>query len=195
VANPEAVFGCTPGRVFAASRRRLAGLLIGLAAATGLAAFYAVNHQRLWPAILALGVGVLALFALRMSGDLDPRRLTLAAGRLTLQTRRHLVERDVAGAEARRLETAEIDHLARLISTGPFVTASGGFDSQKLGEFDLYASDLSNAVLIELGEERLIVTPDEPDRFLESLRDSKLERSDAPVSRGGRRGGLPRGAA
>ena len=130
-----------------------------------------------------------------MSGDLDPRRLTLAAGRLTLQTRRHLVERDVAGAEARRLETAEIDHLARLISTGPFVTASGGFDSQKLGEFDLYASDLSNAVLIELGEERLIVTPDEPDRFLESLRDSKLERSDAPVSRGGRRGGLPRGAA
>ncbi len=167
--NPELEFECTPGRRFAASRRRLAALLVAVAAVAGLAAFFAWSHARTWPAILAGGVAVLALFALRMSGDLDPRKLTLSGGRLTIQTRRHLLERNVAGAMAHRLAPDEVEHLDRLVSAGGFVTAAGGFDSRLLGEFDLYASDTANAVLLELGEERLIVTPDEPERFLASL--------------------------
>jgi hypothetical protein len=38
-----------------------------------------------------------------------------------------------------------------------------------LGELELYASDFAHAVLVDLGETRLIVTPDDPEAFLGAL--------------------------
>jgi len=70
---------------------------------------------------------------------------------------------------ARRLRGDEIVHVEGLASAGGMVAGSGGFDSHRLGEFDLYASDLANAVLVEAEEIRVVVTPDEPDEFLASL--------------------------
>ena len=104
-----------------------------------------------------------------MSGDLDPLELWLQGGRLTIRTRRHLIRQPVTGATVRRLSGDEVSHLRRLTSKGGFLTSAGGFDSHLLGEFDLYASDLGKAVLLELGDQRLVVTPDDPEAFLEAL--------------------------
>jgi hypothetical protein len=79
----------------------------------------------------------------------------------------------LAGAVARRLDPAEVRDLERLATLGGVTAGSGGFESRRLGEIELYASDLRNAVLIESGEERLVVTPDEADRFVESLRGAR----------------------
>ena len=162
-------FPCSPEPARRAGRRRLAIVLALLAATALAAAVFAWTRDRTWPAILAAIAAWAPLFAWRMSGDLDPVELWLDNGRLTIRTRRHLIRRPFAGATARRLRHEEVSHLRRLTSSAGFLTSAGGFDSHLLGEFDLYASDLDHALLVEIGDERLIVTPDDPRAFLEAL--------------------------
>ena len=65
-------------------------------------------------------------------------------------------------------------HSQPSIPQGPkcsgIVAGSGGFDSHLLGEFDLYASDLENSLFVDAGGSRLVLTPDQPDEFVESFR-------------------------
>jgi len=167
-------FACSPGGVILAGRRRLRMLLVGLtllmlavAAATWVAG-------RLWPGILAFAVAAVPWTAWRMSGDLDPLWLELADGWLTVQMRRRRERFPVSGAAARRLTPEETAHLERLASAGGVAAGSGGFESHLLGELDLYASDFSHAVLVDLGESRLIVSPDAPDELLAALRNTAI---------------------
>lgn len=122
-----------------------------------------------WPALFALLVALIPWTAWRMSGDLDPLRLDLEGSTLILQLRRRRLRHPLGGAQARRLTPGEIAHLERLATSGGVVVGTGGFDSRFLGEFELYASDLANAVLLDLGETRLVLTPDDPDRFLAAI--------------------------
>jgi hypothetical protein len=73
------------------------------------------------------------------------------------------------GAAARELQREEKDHIRRLASTAGLVAGVGGFDSHVIGEFDLYATDLEKAVLIDSGEDRFIVSPDKPTDFLAAI--------------------------
>lgn len=122
------------------------------------------------PALLAAAVAGVLWLAWRMSGDLDLLWLELDDDHfLTLQLRRRRERFDVAGATARRLGREEIAHLEGLASSAGVVAASGGFDSHRLGEVSLYASDLDHAVLIDAGEARLVVTPDDPEALLAAV--------------------------
>ena len=162
-------FACSPSAARRAGRRRLALLLVAVSAAALVAAGVAWSGDRKAAAMLAAAVGLLPLFAWRMSGDLDPVELWLAAGKLTVRTRRHLLRWPSAGATARRLTADEIGHVAGLSQTAGFLTSASGFDSHLLGELELYASNLANAVLVDLGEDRLVLTPDDPEAFLTAL--------------------------
>jgi hypothetical protein len=122
-----------------------------------------------WPAVLALLVAGVPWTAWRMSGDLDLLWLDVTNGNLVIQMRRRRERFPVSGAGVRRLTPEEIEHLERLATTGGVTAGTGGFDSRLLGEVDLYASDLTNSVLVDLGENRLIVTPDDPGGLLEAL--------------------------
>jgi hypothetical protein len=105
-----------------------------------------------------------------MSGDLDPLWLEVDGESLHLQLRRKRVSSPLLAPTARRLTDGEIAYLTGLTSRASGIVAgTGGFDSQRLGEFNLYASNLSRAVLVETGESRLIVTPDEPDAFVAAV--------------------------
>jgi hypothetical protein len=163
-------FPCSPGGVILRGRRRLTLLLLGLA---GLMVVVAVLTWwlagRFWPALLAFLVALIPWTAWRMSGDLDPLWLDLEDGALVIQMRRRRERFAIAGAEAWRLIPEEIAHLETLTSAGGVSAGTGGFESHRLGEFDLYATDLRNAVVVDLGESRLIVTPDDPGAFLEAL--------------------------
>jgi hypothetical protein len=164
-----ALFRCSPGGRIAAGRRRLKGLLAALALLMLMVAAWTLWADRLVPALLAGAVAAVALFTLRMSGDLEPLRLEVAADQLTVQTRRRWLRVPLPAVAARRLRADEIRHLESLAAAGGVVAGSGGFDSHRLGEFDLYASDLANSVLVEAEETRIIVTPDQPEEFLDSL--------------------------
>jgi hypothetical protein len=163
-------FPCSPGGVILRGRRRLTLLLLGLA---GLMLVVSILTwwvaDRGWPALLAFLVALIPWTAWRMSGDLDPLWLDLEDGWLVVQMRRRHERFAVAGAEAWRLTPEEVAHLETLTTAGGVAAGTGGFESHRLGEFDLYATNLQNAVVVDLGETRLIVTPDDPRGFLEAL--------------------------
>jgi hypothetical protein len=165
-------FPCTPGGAILRGRRRLRTLLVGLALLMVGVAVATWIAGRLWPGLLALLVAAIPWTAWRMSGDLDPLWLELEDGWLAVQMRRRRERFPVSGAEARRLTPEETAHIERLASAGGVAAGSGGFESHLLGELDLYASDFAHAVLLDLGESRLIVTPDAPDELLAALRNT-----------------------
>ncbi|HSF43618.1 MAG TPA: PH domain-containing protein [Thermoanaerobaculia bacterium] len=166
-------FPCTPGGAVVRGRRRLRYLLLGLAGLMVVVAIATWIVGRFWPGLIALLVAFIPWTAWRMSGDLDVLWLDLVAGRLTVQMRRRHERFAIAGAEARRLAPDEIAHLETLTEAGGVSAGTGGFESHRLGEFDLYASNLANAVLVDLGETRLIVTPDDPEGFLAAVGGSR----------------------
>lgn len=166
------LFRCTAGGRVAAGRRRLKGLLalVALVMLAVSAGTWAAG--RVVPALLAAAVAAVALFILRMSGDLEPLQLEVTPEQLVVQTRRRWLRVPLPALAARRLRPDEIRHVEALATAGGVVAGTGGFDSHRLGEFDLYASDLANAVLLEAEEMRVIVTPDDPEEFLAGLRAS-----------------------
>ena len=163
-------FPCTPGGVIARGRRRMEWLFLVLALTMLVATVVAWVTGRLVPGLLALTVVVIIAVARRMSRELQPRAVELVPGNLTIETESHRIDVPIDGAKIRHLEPAEIRHLERLASVGGIVAGSGGFDSHLLGEFDLYASDLENSLFVDAGGSRLVLTPDQPDEFVESFR-------------------------
>ena len=168
-------FACTPGGAILRGQRRLRRLLVGLALVlVASAVLYWLSllirgGGSWWPGLFALLGAAVPWMAWRMSGDLDLLGLEVEGGRLTIRMRRRGERYDLAGAVSRRLTPEEISYLERLATNGGVTAGTGGFESHRLGEFDLYASDLANAVLVDLGETRLVVTPDDPEGFLEAL--------------------------
>jgi hypothetical protein len=162
-------FACTPGGAIARGRRRLRLLFAGLGGALLAATLLAWAQGRLVAGLLPLVVAGVVGTAWRMSGDLDVLELELADGRLAVRMRRQRREVGVRGARARRLDAGERRHLERLATTAGVTASTGGFDSSLLGEFDLHAADLENAVLVETEADRLVVTPDRCDDFVAAL--------------------------
>ena len=162
-------FPCTPGGAVLRGRLRLRWLLVGLAVLMIVVAVLTWMAGQRWPAVFALLVAAVPWTAWRMSGDLDTFWLDVDKSYLTIQMRRRRERFPLAGAEVRRLTPEEIEHLERLATSGGVTAGTGGFDSRLLGEIDLYAGNFANAVLIDLGESRLVVTPDNPEGLLEAL--------------------------
>jgi hypothetical protein len=163
-------FPCTAGGAVLRGRLRLRRLLLGLTVLMVAVGIVTLAVGRIFPGIFALLVALVPWTAWRMSGDLDPLWLDLAGSWLTVQMRRRHERFPVIGAEARRLTPEEIETLERLATSGGLVAGTGGFESRLLGELDLYASNLENAVLLDSGDLRKVVTPDDPEGFLEALR-------------------------
>lgn len=95
--------------------------------------------------------------------------LELADDEMRIRMRYRSELLSIAGARGRRLTGPEILHLERLATLGGITASHGGYESHLLGEIELYASDLANAVLVETEERRLIVTPDDPEVFLRNI--------------------------
>lgn len=159
-------FSCTPSGVIASSRRWFSGFLLVLALTMVVATLAMILAGRWVPALLSAGVGLVVGMAWRMSRELSLQWLEISKDRLIVQTASVRFELALDDAATRVLEDEEIAHIRRLASTAGLVAGVGGFDSHLLGEFGLYATDLDHAVLIDSGEERLVVTPDDPERFI-----------------------------
>lgn len=176
-----ATFECTPGGTIGRGRRRLSLLLSGLTCLMTLFAVLTWIRGAVLPGILALMVAAMAGLAWRMATNLELRRVIVSDDEVEIRLRWGRVRIPREDLRARRLNEEEIEHLEQLASVGVFAVATGGFDSHLLGEFDLHAADLGQAVLLEspprIDDEgevvrepvRAIVTPDEIDRFVALL--------------------------
>lgn len=162
-------FECTSDGAIAAGQRRMGRIFALLGFALLAAALFAFRTRQVFAGVIALllAFGVFVIY--RMSRELDPTKLELEDRTLTVYMRHALRELPLEGASIRRLTEDEIEHLAGLASSGGFVAGAGGFDSHRLGEFDLYASRLDNAVLLETTDGRVVLTPDEADDFVAAV--------------------------
>lgn len=158
-------FECTADGAVASAQRRMARFfsLLGLALLVGVAFAFSTGQAFAGALTLALAFGVFVIY--RMSRELDPTELVIENGTLVILMRHALRRLPLAEAAIRRLTDDEIEHLTGLASSGGFVAGAGGFDSHLLGEFDLYATRLENAVLLETTDGRVVVTPDQPGAF------------------------------
>ncbi len=166
------IFTCAATGTVAAGRRRLGTLFGGLIGALLIAAIFALGTRQPLAGGLAfvLAFGVFIVFG--MSRELNVTEIRLEPGRLSVLMRRAIRRLALDNTRARRLNEDEIEHLESLTALGSFVAGSGGFDSHRLGEFDLYATRFDHAVLVESDDGRLIVTPDEPDRFVAAIHEA-----------------------
>jgi hypothetical protein len=182
-------FSTTLGGAVAHGRRRLRtllGLVLVVMLAVAIAAF-AVGRGG--AGLVALVVAVGPLFAIGLVGETGLEGLQVGRGVLVIERTSGQEPVALAGNTARRLTQDEIRHLERLAESAGIVAGTGGYDSTRLGELDLYASDLSNAVLVECpleesprrtfssttppSKRRLVVTPDDPEAFLAALADQQ----------------------
>lgn len=162
----------------AKGQRRLALLLVGLCLAMLITAIAVWISGRIFPGILAFIMAFVTFTAWRMSRELTLQWLELGDGVLTLRAIHQQIQLPASELQSRRLDRTEIEHLEQLASAGGIVAGSGGYDSHMLGEFDLYATDLGNSVLVESSELRFVVTPDEPEVFLEALQEERSAPQD-----------------
>lgn len=162
-------FFCTTGGAIAAGRRTLARLLVGLAVAMLAIAVPVWMADRKLPALLCVGIALVLWTTWRMSGDLDLFWIELTADHLTVQMRRQRLVLPLLAPRMRRLNEAERSHIERLASNGMLTAGTGGFDSHLLGEFNLHATDVGNAVLVDTGDSRVVLTPDEPEAFIQAF--------------------------
>lgn len=171
-------YPCVVGGAIARGRARLFAFLGAVALVMlGLAALTLVQ-QRWVPALLSLAVVSVAWTAWRMSGDSIPVWLEIHPGELIVQMQRGRSSFPLLEVRARRLSGDEIGHLEGLAThAGGVVSGTGGVESHRLGELKLYLTDLGKAVLVDSGEARLVVSPDDVDGFLGALD------SDDPGSR------------
>lgn len=163
-------FLCSSGGAIGRGRRRLRWLLGGLACFLLAAAVGAMVAGRLAPGLIAIVATAVPLYAWRTASDHETLWLEIVDRQLDIRMRWRRRQVPLAGAAARQLDANEIRDLERLATLGGITAGSGGFESRRLGEIELYASDLRNAVLVEAGEERLVVTPDEAESFVAALR-------------------------
>lgn len=165
-------FPCTTAGAVLAGRRKLRLILLLPAWIMIAATVAAWVTGQVFGGLLSL-FGAVVLYALwRMANRHEPIYLEVDGGRLRFRLRWQLFEVDVDSAACRRLTAPEKAHLERLVDVGGLVATSGGYDSHQLGEFDLYASNLDHAVLLETQEARFVVTPDDPDAFVEAIAQS-----------------------
>lgn len=144
-------------------------LFTGLGGALTVAVLFSWLTRQMFAGVLAFGLGFGVFIVYRMSRELDVSELRIEDDTLVVVMRRALRRLPLANSHARRLDRTDVEHLEGLTSLGGFVAGSGGFDSHRLGEFDLYASRLDHSVLVETEDGRVIVTPDDPEDFLQAL--------------------------
>jgi len=145
-------------------------LFAALAVALLAAAILAFTLGRIAAGVIALLLAALPWLAWRAGTDSEVLWLELSDEELRIRMRYRSELLAIAGARARRLTAAEIAHLERLATLGAITASHGGYESHLLGEIELYASDLANAVLVDAEERRLIVTPDDPEVFAREVR-------------------------
>jgi hypothetical protein len=115
------------------------------------------------PSLLIVGIALLtALFSVR---GYTVRDRTLLVHRLGWATKIPL-----AGLRSAVPEPDATMGSIRLLGVGGAFAFAGRFRNEILGTYRAYATDAALAVVLDFGDERIVVTPDSPVRFAEVVR-------------------------
>ena len=78
-----------------------------------------------------------------------------------------------------RLSSATVDPESplgsiRLFGNGGFFAFSGWYRNKKLGVYHLYATDMKKAVVIRFSDKTVVISPDDPAKFVEAVNSIKM---------------------
>ncbi len=112
--------------------------------------------------ILPLIVIVASLFSIRC--------YQIEAGRLIVD--RFVLSRtfELSGLQAVEADPHAMASSIRTFGNGGFFSFSGWFRNKKLGAYRAFATDFKRAVVLRFPDMILVVTPDDPTRFVEQIR-------------------------
>jgi hypothetical protein len=68
-----------------------------------------------------------------------------------------------------KIDPQAIEKSSRVWGNGGLFSFTGSFRNSRLGTFQVYATDPDRAVVLRLPERTVVVTPDDPDRFIHAV--------------------------
>jgi len=158
------------GAPWAKSLKWLTGfcvVILGGVAAIGL--FSGPRESAIW--ILAMVVGPLAI---HFGGAIFMiRGYTVAPGRLTIKRAGWSTRIDLGNLTAAEIDKDAMDKSLRLFGNGGLYCFAGLFRNKKLGNYRAFATDPKRSVILRFPNRTLVVTPDEPEKFVASLASSR----------------------
>lgn len=109
------------------------------------------------------------LMILAASGLFAVRGYELARGSLLIRRLLWTTEIPLSGLERARRDPHAVRGSIRLFGNGGLYSYHGIFWSSALGRFHAYATDFKRSVVLVLDYRTVVVTPDDPERFLNHL--------------------------
>lgn len=119
------------------------------------------------PAGLVTGT---ALAILALSALFTVRGYTLEPGTLRVHRLFWTTDLPLAALESAWASPDAMRGALRLFGNGGLFAITGVYSNRRLGRFRAFATDPANAVVLELRERKVVVTPQDPARFLARLR-------------------------
>jgi transcriptional regulator with XRE-family HTH domain len=100
------------------------------------------------------------------------RGFTVRDGRLLVHRLGWSTKFDLARLSAFDANPHAMMGSVRLFGNGGFLCFIGRYHNGVLGHYRAYVTDPKNAVVLELGASKIVVSPDDPQAFVEALRDA-----------------------
>jgi len=113
------------------------------------------------PAIVVIAFGVISLFSVR---GFTVRGRELWVQRPMWQTRLPLHD-----LKAAQVDPAAMKGSWRSAGNGGLLAFTGWFRSKKLGKYRAFVTDQDRCVVMEFKDRKLVVSPDDPEGFVEAL--------------------------
>jgi hypothetical protein len=110
-----------------------------------------------------VGIGVAALFTIR---GYDLTRDSILVVRLFWRTRIPL-----AGLRDVKENPEAVKRSIRTCGNGGFFSFTGWYYNKQLGKYRMFATDPKRAVVLHFEDRRVVMTPDDPQAFVRSVRE------------------------
>lgn len=124
------------------------------------------------PGMVAVIFGIIALYAVR--------GYTLKGRHLRVQRLLWETEIPLHDLQAAHVDREAMAHAWRTMGNGGLLVFAGWFRNKKLGKFRALVTDQTRCVVLEFKNWKLVVSPDDPEAFVEAL---DLDSDRAPQAR------------
>jgi hypothetical protein len=122
---------------------------------------------------IILASGCLALFFLLGSTTFRIKSYQIESGNLVIHFGMGKKLFPLNRLTEARIEQNPFSGARRVMGIGGLWCMYGSFSSERLGDFTAYASGTSQGVLLTWPDKKVLVTPDEPERFIKALQTAK----------------------
>lgn len=135
-------------------------------AAFGVGRRYSYGSAPLWLWFLT---SVLPLLLLAGGLLFTVRGYRLEPGRLLVQRLLWSTPVDLAGLRSARHDPEAMRRSLRLLGNGGMFAIAGLFSNRQLGRYRAFATNPKNAVVLDFGERKVVVTPGRPEELVRQL--------------------------